>query len=62
MTALTLDLARALKADRGQDRRWWILAVLAIAQLMIVVDATIVNIALPPPSKRSTSPRRIASG
>src|SRR6201988_4556381 len=30
------------------DRRWWILAVLAIAQLMIVVDASIVNIALPP--------------
>jgi EmrB/QacA subfamily drug resistance transporter len=29
------------------DRRWWILAVLAIAQLMIVVDASIVNIALP---------------
>src|SRR6202022_2903543 len=29
------------------DRRWWILTVLAIAQLMIVVDASIVNIALP---------------
>src|SRR6201987_5787572 len=29
------------------DRRWWILAILAIAQLMIVVDASIVNIALP---------------
>jgi EmrB/QacA subfamily drug resistance transporter len=29
------------------DRRWWILAVLAVAQLMIVVDASIVNIALP---------------
>ena len=28
-------------------RRWWILAVLALAQLMVVLDATIVNIALP---------------
>jgi EmrB/QacA subfamily drug resistance transporter len=31
----------------GVDRRWWILVVLAIAQLMIVVDASIVNVALP---------------
>src|SRR4051794_7545365 len=28
-------------------RRWWILAVLGIAQLMVVLDTTIVNIALP---------------
>ncbi|HVV31390.1 MAG TPA: MFS transporter [Mycobacteriales bacterium] len=28
-------------------RRWWILAVLGVAQLMVVLDATIVNIALP---------------
>jgi len=28
-------------------RRWWILAVLGIAQLMVILDATIVNIALP---------------
>ncbi len=28
-------------------RRWWILAVVGIAQLMVVLDATIVNIALP---------------
>ncbi|APE36402.1 MFS transporter [Nocardia mangyaensis] len=27
--------------------RWWVLAVLGIAQLMVVLDATIVNIALP---------------
>ena len=33
--------------DLGQGRRWWVFAVLAIAQLMIVLDATIVNIALP---------------
>ncbi|BAC75201.1 Puromycin resistance protein pur8 [Streptomyces avermitilis] len=31
----------------ASSRRWWILAVVAIAQLMVVLDATIVNIALP---------------
>ena len=31
-------------------RRWAILAFLALAQLMVVLDATIVNIALPSPS------------
>src|SRR6202043_3024784 len=29
------------------DRRWLILAVLGLSQLMVVLDATIVNIALP---------------
>ncbi len=32
----------------GQDaRRWWILGIIGIAQLMVVLDATVVNIALP---------------
>ncbi|MET9613998.1 MFS transporter [Kitasatospora indigofera] len=31
----------------ADSRRWWALAVIAIAQLMIVLDITIVNIALP---------------
>ncbi|MFF2267404.1 MFS transporter [Cellulosimicrobium cellulans] len=31
----------------GQQRRWWVLAILTLAQLMVVVDVTIVNIALP---------------
>jgi EmrB/QacA subfamily drug resistance transporter len=30
-----------------QERRWWILAVLATAQLMVALDATVVSIALP---------------
>jgi len=34
-------------SDTADSRRWWILAVLAIAQLMVVLDATVVNIALP---------------
>jgi EmrB/QacA subfamily drug resistance transporter len=29
------------------DRRWWVLAIVAIAQLLVVLDVTIVNIALP---------------
>ena len=29
------------------SRRWWILGVLGIAQLMVILDSTIVNIALP---------------
>lgn len=32
---------------RAHDRRWWVLAVMGLAQLMITVDITIVNIALP---------------
>jgi EmrB/QacA subfamily drug resistance transporter len=34
-------------ADANYGRRWWILAVLGIAQLMVILDGTIVNIALP---------------
>jgi len=34
-------------ADPQHARRWWILALIGIAQLMVVLDATIVNIALP---------------
>src|SRR3954462_9840421 len=33
--------------DHHHARRWWILALLGVAQLMVVLDATIVNIALP---------------
>src|ERR1700744_5907878 len=30
-----------------RDRRWWILAVLCLSVLLVVVDNTIVNVALP---------------
>jgi EmrB/QacA subfamily drug resistance transporter len=33
--------------DANHARRWWILAVLGVAQLMVILDNTIVNIALP---------------
>ena len=34
-------------SDAADRRRWLILAVIALAQLMVVLDATIMNIALP---------------
>jgi EmrB/QacA subfamily drug resistance transporter len=34
-------------SDPNHSRRWLVLAVIAVAQLMVVLDATIVNIALP---------------
>ena len=33
--------------EANYGRRWWILGVLGIAQLMVILDSTIVNIALP---------------
>ncbi len=33
--------------DHAAGRRWWTLAVVALAQLMVVLDSTVVNIALP---------------
>jgi EmrB/QacA subfamily drug resistance transporter len=44
------DVAPAAPRDDGgapDGRRWLILAVIGVAQLMVVLDATIVNIALP---------------
>ncbi|GAB3592356.1 MFS transporter [Angustibacter peucedani] len=38
-------------ADAPDPRRWWALTVLAAAQLMIILDASIVNIALPSAQK-----------
>jgi EmrB/QacA subfamily drug resistance transporter len=34
-------------SERAHRHRWWILAVLAVSQLMVILDGTIVNIALP---------------
>ena len=33
--------------DEEHTRRWWLLAVMCVAQLMVILDATIVTIALP---------------
>ncbi len=49
MTVVTLSETPSSPSDReaNHTRRWWILAVLGIAQLMVILDNTIVNIALP---------------
>ncbi|WP_067818769.1 MFS transporter [Nocardia inohanensis] len=48
MSAGTAILESDEKFGRTSDsRRWWALAVIAMAQLMVVLDATIVTIALP---------------
>jgi EmrB/QacA subfamily drug resistance transporter len=35
------------KVEEPPNRRWWALAVIAVAQLMVVLDGTVVTIALP---------------
>jgi EmrB/QacA subfamily drug resistance transporter len=47
MTLDRPDGDRTTAREADVDRRWWILAVLGIAQLMVILDSTIVNIALP---------------
>jgi EmrB/QacA subfamily drug resistance transporter len=44
---MTVPTQLTAAQSHQHDRRWSILAVIAIAQLMVVLDATIVNIALP---------------
>ena len=51
MTATETIEARADLANPHHDRRWLILALLGTAQLMVVLDATVVNIALPSAQK-----------
>src|SRR3974390_379525 len=41
------ERARTSDMAAGAARRWWILGVVGLAQLMVILDATIVNIALP---------------
>ena len=38
---------RFVTADPGYSRRWLILAVVGVAQVIVGLDATVVNIALP---------------
>jgi EmrB/QacA subfamily drug resistance transporter len=48
MTTSTLEESRAAASSNpSHAKRWWILAILGVAQLMVVLDATVVNIALP---------------
>ena len=47
MTDSTLADRKAAEARGHGDHRWLVLVVVSIAQLMVVLDATVVNIALP---------------
>src|SRR3954451_3691984 len=51
---MSAPVLEALRTEDGgpvrhgrRDNPWWVLAVLSVAQLMVVLDATVVNIALP---------------
>jgi hypothetical protein len=37
----------ASSSDVTDSRRWWILGVVGLAQVMVILDTTVVNIALP---------------
>jgi EmrB/QacA subfamily drug resistance transporter len=45
-------MTAAFLARKPDNRRWWILAVLCLSVLLVVVDNTIVNVALPTISRR----------
>ncbi len=46
-TAPLATHTRSKAQQHVHERRWWILGLLAISQLMVILDGTIVNIALP---------------
>src|SRR6266481_6652106 len=46
-TVVVSEQAGLAGVAAGPARRWWILGVVGLAQLMLVLDGTIVNIALP---------------
>jgi EmrB/QacA subfamily drug resistance transporter len=46
-SAEDVDVEPQSDRQANHSRRWWILAVLGVAQLMVILDNTIVNIALP---------------
>ncbi len=47
MSSTTTAQAAPIRREARSDNRWLILATVAVAQLMVVLDITIVNIALP---------------
>jgi EmrB/QacA subfamily drug resistance transporter len=47
MSQTLSDNAASVGAPAASSRRWWTLTTVALAQLMVVLDATVVNIALP---------------
>jgi len=61
------SVSHVVHADTPDPRRWFALVVIGIAQLMVILDASIVNIALPHAALPKAlgglpSPRRTTSG
>ena len=46
-TTIDTPAPAGARQTRGAARRWWVLAVASVAQLMVVLDVSVVNIALP---------------
>jgi EmrB/QacA subfamily drug resistance transporter len=46
-TAPPADIPTPQQRDQLESRRWWVLAVVGLAQMMIALDNTVMNIALP---------------
>ena len=44
---MTSDVADPTASDLGHPQRWWILVVLCLALTVIVIDNTILSVALP---------------
>ena len=42
-----MSLAARVVDNKPADRRWWVLAIVVAAQFMFVVDAFVVNVAIP---------------
>ncbi|MDQ1605856.1 MAG: hypothetical protein QOJ18_223, partial [Microbacteriaceae bacterium] len=47
MSQTSFKTSTAPNAPAVSNRRWWTLTIVALAQLMVVLDSTVVNIALP---------------
>jgi EmrB/QacA subfamily drug resistance transporter len=43
----TINYSPAAAAPAADQRRWWLLALLGLAQFMLIIDVTVVNVALP---------------
>jgi hypothetical protein len=52
----------SVASTEPEPNRWAVLALLSVAQLMVVLDATIVTIAIPSAQEALHSPRRAGSG
>jgi EmrB/QacA subfamily drug resistance transporter len=46
-TTLTPTSEELAAVERQHAKRWWVLGIIALAQVMVILDATVVNIALP---------------